>query len=274
LKLGAPQAFEALSGRGVKALVGGKSVRVGSPRYMEEQRLDLGSAQPTLESLRGQAYTAVLVSADEQVIGALGIADTLKDGSVEAVRSLQALGVQVVMITGDNRATADAIARQVGIARVLSDVLPDGKADAVKALRAEGLRVGMVGDGINDAPALASADVGIAIGTGTDVAMEASDVTLVSGDLLGVARSIALSKATMRTIRQNLFWAFIYNVILIPVAMLGLLVPMLAAAAMAFSSVFVVTNSLKMKTPSQRRQPDYASDSPKSAHHLPTVQSQ
>jgi Cu+-exporting ATPase len=222
-------------------------VLVGSPRYLSEQEISLVDIEPRIEALQDLARTAIVVAIDGVVAGVLGIADTIKDGSREAIAVLQAAGLEVVMITGDNAKTAQAIAEEAGIRRVLADVLPGQKADTIKHLQAEGKRVAMVGDGINDAPALAQADVGIAIGTGTDIAMEASDVTLMSGDLRGVARAIGLSKATMRTIYQNLFWAFIYNIILIPVAMLGLLVPMLAAGAMAFSSVFVVSNSLRLR---------------------------
>jgi len=253
IALAQPGAFEAVSGRGVSAVVDGRAVLIGSPRYLRERAVDLAELEAQVAALQDRARTAVVVAIDGAAAGVLGIADTLKDGSREAIASLKALGLEVVMITGDNAGTARAIAQEAGIDRVLAELLPDQKAEAIRALQAEGKRVGMVGDGINDAPALALADVGIAIGTGTDIAMEASDVTLVSGDLRGVARAIALSRATMRTIRQNLFWAFIYNISLIPVAMLGLLQPIFAAAAMAFSSVFVVSNSLRLRTSAQRR---------------------
>ncbi len=245
ISLPQPESFEAESGRGIRAVVAGRAVLLGSPRFIREQGQNLEATQ--IEALQAQARTVVLAVVDGKLAGLIGIADTVKAGSREAIAALRDLGLEVVMVTGDNERTAQAIAREVGIERVLAEVLPDQKVEAVKQLQAEGKRTAMVGDGINDAPALAQADVGIAIGTGTDIAMEASDVTLVSGDLRGVARAITLSRATMRTIYQNLFWAFIYNIILIPVAMAGALVPMLAAAAMAFSSVFVVSNSLRLR---------------------------
>ena len=244
--LAQPEGFESVSGRGVRAVVDGKTVLIGSPRFIAEQGIEI--AQPEIAAMQAKAYTAIVVAVDGLAAGVIGIADTIKESSRAAINDLKALGLEVVMVTGDNARTAQAIAHEVGIERVLAEVLPDQKVNAIQTLQGErNQRVAMVGDGINDAPALAGADVGIAIGTGADIAIEASDVTLVSGDLGGVARAIQLSKATMRTIRQNLFWAFIYNVILIPIAMLGLLVPMLAAGAMAFSSVFVVTNSLRLR---------------------------
>src|SRR5699024_694942 len=198
-------------------------------------------------SLEGEGKTAMIVAVDGEVSGIIAVADQIKETSLKAIEDLQKLGLEIYMITGDNERTAKAIAEKVNIKNVMADVLPENKASKVEELKSEGKHVGMVGDGINDAPALAESDIGFAIGTGTDVAIEAADITLMSGDLNGVVTAIRLSHRTMRTIKQNLFWAFFYNSVGIPFAAFGFLNPMVAGAAMAFSSVSVVTNSLRLR---------------------------
>ncbi len=255
IALGEATAFRAREGRGATATVGGHAVAVGSAAFLIELGVDVGAFTDAIDTLAARAHTPVLVAVDGVPVGLLGLADPVKPSASPAVRALQALGLQVMLVTGDVRKTAIAVAGEVGIDEVESGMLPAGKVAVIRRLQAAGKRVAMVGDGINDAPALAAADVGLAIGTGTDVAVEAADIALMGGDLRSAVTALELARATMRTIRQNLFWAFAYNVVGIPVAagvlypLAGVLLsPVFASAAMAFSSVFVVTNSLRLRS--------------------------
>jgi len=255
LELPAASHFAALPGKGIHANIAGRTVAVGNRALLDADSIDMGELASAAEELAREGATPMFVAADGRLLGMVAVADTLKAESSQAVAELEALGLEVWMLTGDNRLTADAVARQVGISRVLAEVQPDQKADKVRELQAAGKTVAMVGDGINDAPALAQADLGIAIGTGTDVAIAASDITLIGGDLRTIVTGIALSRKTVGVIKQGLFWAFGYNVVLIPVAMgvlypfFGILLnPVIAAAAMAMSSVSVVTNALRLRS--------------------------
>jgi len=254
LSLGAAESFESHPGRGVTGAVNGTSVAAGNPRLMAEWAVDTSTASADVEALAAQSRTIVLVAVDGRLAGLIAIADPIKVGSRDAVNALRQMGLDVVLLTGDSEVVATSVARAVGIERVVAGVLPEGKVAEVRRLQEQGRIVAMVGDGVNDAPALAQADLGIAIGSGTDVAIEASDVTLVRGDLRGVAQAVALSRRTMRTMKQNLFWAFIYNVVGIPIAagllypIAGILLsPILASGAMALSSVSVLSNSLRLR---------------------------
>ncbi|PKI13629.1 copper-translocating P-type ATPase [Staphylococcus shinii] len=239
--------FEAVPGHGIKATIAGKSLLVGNRKFLEEYHVDIDCSELQLSQFEQLGKTAMLIAINQQLRGTIAVADTVKDSTNKAIQQLHDLNIEVVMLTGDNQRTAEAIASQVGIDTVIAQVLPEEKASKVESLQANNKTVAMVGDGVNDAPALVQADIGIAIGTGTEVAIEAADVTILGGDLLLVPKAITASKSTIRNIRQNLFWAFGYNVAGIPIAALGLLAPWVAGAAMALSSVSVVTNALRLK---------------------------
>jgi Cu+-exporting ATPase len=247
LILPAAEQFDNVPGRGIMAVVSDQQVRVGTRRMMEDHQLDITEWTPVMKRLEEAGKTAMLVAVGDEIAGIVAVADTIKPTSKAAVAALHAMGIEVIMITGDNKITAEAIAKQAGIRKVLAEVLPEGKAEEVRKLQRNGTKVAMVGDGINDAPALATADTGMAIGTGTDVAMEAADITLMRGDLKSIPDAIMMSRKTMSNIKQNLFWALAYNTIGIPIAALGFLAPWLAGAAMAFSSVSVVLNALRLQ---------------------------
>ncbi|MCU0767627.1 MAG: HAD-IC family P-type ATPase, partial [Gammaproteobacteria bacterium] len=260
LAVPAPETFVAEPGRGVRARAEGRELAVGTARHLASLGIDAGPGAAEAVALEGAGATVVHLAVDGRLVAVLAVADPLKDGSADAVAQLRSLGLEVVMLTGDRRGPAEAVARAAGIASLRAEVLPADKAAEVAQLQAAGRRVVFVGDGINDAPALARADVGVALGTGTDIAVEAGDLVLMSGDLRGVATAVRLARRTLGTIRGNFFWAYAYNVALIPLAAGAffpwtgvLLNPMLAAAAMSLSSVFVVTNSLRLRRFDARR---------------------
>jgi Cu+-exporting ATPase len=247
LTLSTVEKFNAIAGYGVEGQISGGQILFGNKRFMQRQNIATGLYQSHIENLESHGKTVMILARNRIIIGLIAVADTVKDSAKEGVKALQMMGIETAMITGDNQRTADAIAESVGIDRVFAEVLPNEKEAEVKKIQSEGKIVAMVGDGINDAPALAAADIGIAIGTGTDVAIEAADITLINKDLRSVASAIILSRKTIRTIKLNLFWAFGYNILLIPVAMAGKVSPIFASAAMATSSISVVTNSLLLK---------------------------
>ena len=254
VKLSSTEAFESLTGRGVRGRVENCSVALGNQKLLDELGINPGALSARAESMRADGQTVMFVVVNNKIAGLLAVADPIKASTPEAIRQLHADGIRIVMLTGDSRTTAEAVASKLKIDEVVAEVLPQDKANVVKRLQGEGRFVAMAGDGINDAPALAQAQVGIAMGTGTDVAMESAGITLVQGDLRGIVRARSLSRATMRNIKQNLFFAFVYNSLGVPVAagilypFFGLLLsPMIAAAAMSFSSVSVITNALRLR---------------------------
>jgi Cu+-exporting ATPase len=253
IKLATVSEFRSVTGKGVAGTIEGHVVALGNLKLFEELNIDAADLPTRAEALRSDGQTVMLLAIDGKAAGLIGVADPIKESTAEAIRALHEEGVQVIMLTGDNRITAETVASKLGIDRIEAEVLPEQKAAIVKQLQSQGRIVAMAGDGINDAPALAQAQVGIAMGTGTDVAMESAGITLVKGDLRGIVRAVRLSRATMRNIRQNLFFAFIYNVLGIPIAagvlypLFGLLLsPIIAAAAMSFSSVSVIVNALRL----------------------------
>lgn len=239
--------FENIAGKGVKGTIDGEAMIIGSPRLVQEMGISMNKYLDKIEALENQAKTVVVFAINENPFGIIGIADTIKEGAKEAINKLKGLAIESIMITGDNRRTAEAIAKQLDIEKVFAEVLPQDKAEKVKLIQKENKKVAFVGDGINDAPALVQADLGVAIGTGTDIAIEAGNIVLVKGHPLKVVEALNLAKITFRTIRQNMFWAFFYNIAALPLAAFGLLNPVIAAGAMAFSSVSVVGNSLRIK---------------------------